>query len=142
MAIREPLGLETRQPPTLVTPPRVTGRLNAWQTVDSGSASLPFLVSRPADGGVANAVVIMLPGCGHFYAENHYPLPWQGCVEHLWDNLAFQHAILACAWPAAGEAGSPPAWVLPDGTDWTKATYTLQIVDLLQAVRRELNPKP
>ena len=30
--------------------------------------------------------------------------------------------------------------MLPDGTDWTKATYTLQIVDLLQAVRREVSP--
>ena len=57
MAMREPLGLETRQLPTLVTPPRVTGRLNTWQTVDCGSTTLPFLVSRPVDGGVANAVV-------------------------------------------------------------------------------------
>ena len=123
-----------------MTPPRILGRQNSWQTVNSGSASLPFLVSQPtADSGVT-AVVVMLPGCGHFYAENYHPLPWQGCVEHIWENLAFQHATLACAWPAAGNAGTPPAWVMPEGSDWTKAQYTLQVAGLLQEIRREVSP--
>ena len=89
---------------------------------------------------MTNAVVVMLPGCGHFYAENHRPLPWQGCIEHIWENLAFQHAILACAWPAAGNAGTPPAWVMPEGSDWTKAQCTLQVAGLLQEIRREVSP--
>ena len=141
MAVREPLGLETQQPPTLVAPPLIVGRDNTWHTIRHGNAALPFVVSRPnADCGEANAAVLLLPGCGHFYMDNHYPLPWQGAIEHLWSNLAFKRAILACAWPVAGQAGSPPAWMLPDGSDWTKAVYTMEIVALLQAAKRDVSP--
>ena len=36
-----------------------------------------------------------------------HPLPWQGAIEDLWSNLAFKKAVIACAWPVAGQAGSP-----------------------------------
>ena len=70
-ALQEPLGFETQQPPTLVAPPLIAGRDNTWITVSHGNATLPFVVSRPNDdSGEANAVVLLLPGCGHFYVEN------------------------------------------------------------------------
>ena len=120
MALQEPRGFQTQQPPTLVAPPLIAGRDNTWITVCHGNATLPFVVSRPNDdSGKANAVVLLLPGCGHFFVENMHPLPWQGAIEHLWSNLAFKRAIIAYAWPVAGQAGSPPAWMLPDGAAWT-----------------------
>ena len=94
------------------------GRGDTWITVSHGNATLPFVVSRPNDdSGEANAVVLLLPGIGHFYVENMHPLPLQGASEHLWSNLAFKKTVTACAWPVAGQAGSPPAWMLPDGAD-------------------------
>ena len=141
MALQEPLGFGTQQPPTLVAPPLIAGRDNTWITVCHGNATLPFVVSRPNDdSGEANAVVLLLPGCGHFYVENMHPLPWQGAIEHLWSNLAFKRAVIACAWPVAGQAGSPPAWMLPDGAAWTKAVYTMEILALLQAAKRDVSP--
>ena len=132
MAAREPLGLETQQPPTLVAPPLIAGRNNTWHTVRHGNATLPFVVSRPnADCGEANAVVLLLPGCGHFYVENHYPLPWQGAIEHLWSNLAFKRTILA-----RGGLGWFPA-CLNVALDWTKAVDTMEIVALLQAAKSD-----
>ena len=75
MALQEPLGFETQQPPTLVAPPLITGLDNAWLTVSHGNAILPFVVSRPNDdSGEANAVVLLLPGCGHFCLKNIHPL--------------------------------------------------------------------
>ena len=119
----------TQQPPTLVAPPLIAGRDNTWITVSHGNATLPFVVSRPNDdSGEANAVVLLLPSCGHFYVENMHPLPWQGAIEHLWSNLAFKRAIIAYAWPVAGQAGSPPAWMLPDGAAWTKAVFSMEIL--------------
>ena len=85
-------------------------------------------------------MVLLLPGCGHFYVENMHLLPWQGAIEHLWSNLAFKRAIIACAWPVAGQAGSPPAWMLPDGAAWTKAVYTMEILALLQATKSDVSP--
>ena len=61
-------------------------------------------------------------------------------IEHLWSNLAFKRAIIACAWPVAGQAGSPPAWMLPDGAAWTKAVYTMEILALLQAAKSDVSP--
>ena len=55
--------------------------------------------------------------------------------HHLWNNLAFKRAIIACVWPVAGQAGSPPAWMLSDGVAWTKAVYTTEILALLQAAK-------
>ena len=49
MALQKPLGFETQQPPTLVAPPLITGRDNAWLIVSHGNAILPFVVSRPKD---------------------------------------------------------------------------------------------
>ena len=49
MALQEPLGFETQQPPTLVAPPLIAGRDNTWITVSHGNATLPFVVSRPND---------------------------------------------------------------------------------------------
>ena len=49
-------------------------------------------------------------------------------------------AVIACAWPVAGQAGSPPAWMLPDGAAWTKAVYTMEILALLQAAKRDVSP--
>ena len=99
MALQEPLGLENLQPPPLVAPPLVAGRENTWITASHGSSTLPFVVSRPnADAGEANSMVLLLPGCGHFYVENMHPLPWQGAIEYLWSNLAFKKAVIACAW--------------------------------------------
>ena len=142
MALQEPLGLENLQPPPLVAPPLVAGRENTWITVSHGSSTLPFVVSRPsADAGEANSIVLLLPGCGHFYVENMHPLPWQGAIEYLWSNLAFKKAVIACAWPVAGQAGSPPAWMLPDGAAWTKAVYTVEILPLLLAVQRDASPR-
>ena len=107
-----------------------------------GNATLPFVVSRPNDdSGEANAVVLLLPGIGHFYVENMHPLPLQGASEHLWSNLAFKETVTACAWPVAGQAGSPPAWMLPDGADWTKAVYTMEVLPLLLAVQRDASPR-
>ena len=142
MALQEPLGLENLQPPPLVAPPLVAGRDNTWITASHGSSTLPFVVSRPsADAGEANSIVLLLPGCGHFYVENMHPLPWQGAIEYLWSNLAFKKAVIACAWPVAGQAGSPPAWMLPDGAAWTKAVYTMEILPLLLAVQRDASPR-
>ena len=133
MALQEPLGLENLQSPPLVAPPLAAGRENTWITASHGSSTLPFVVSRPsADAGEANSIVLLLPGCGHFYVENMHPLPWQGAIENLWSNLAFKKAVIACAWPVAGQAGSPPAWMLPDGAAWTKAVYTMEVLPLLQ----------
>ena len=142
MALQEPPGLENLQPPPLVAPPLVAGRENTWITASHGSSTLPFVVSRPsADAGEANSIVLLLPGCGHFYVENMHPLPWQGAIEYLWSNLAFKKAVIACAWPVAGQAGSPPAWMLPDGAAWTKAVYTMEILPLLLAVQRDASPR-
>ena len=99
MALQEPLGMENLQPPPLVAPPLVAGRENTWITASHGSSTLPFVVSRPsADAGEANSLVLLLPGCGHFYVENMHPLPWQGAIEYLWSNLAFKRPSL----PARG----------------------------------------
>ena len=97
------LGAELLPLP-LVAPPLVAGRENTWITASHGS-------STSADAGEANSIVLLLPGCGHFYVENMHPLPWQGAIECLWSNLAFKKAVIACAWLVAGQAGSPP--VLP-----------------------------
>ena len=53
----------------------------------------------------------------------------------------FQKTVTACAWPVAGQAGSPPAWMLPDGADWTKAVYTMEVLPLLLAVQRDASPR-
>ena len=52
----------------------------------------------------------------------------------------FKRAIVACAWPVAGQAGSPPAFMLPDGAAWTKAVYTMEILALLQAAKSDVSP--
>ena len=79
--------------------------------------------------------MLPLPGCGHFYVENRHLLPWPRDIEHLWSNLAFKRVIIVCAWLVAGQAGSLPAWMLPDGIAWTKAVYTTEILALLQAAK-------
>ena len=93
MALQEPLSFEIQLSPTLVAP-SLTGRDDTWITVSHGNATLPFVVSRPNDdSGEANAVVLLLPGIGH-YVENMHPLPLQGAIEHLWSNWPLKRPSL------------------------------------------------
>ena len=122
----------------------IAGRSNVRRTITSGSATLPFLVSQPGpEQEPANCLLLVLPGRGHFYAESNTPLPWQDCIELFWKNPVFRKAMAACAWPAAGQPGSPPAWLVPENRDWTTTTYTLHIPPFTCGAKRgESSPFP